>query len=223
MSNEKPFPSSPYLIGLTGNIATGKSTVARMLAQRGAEVIDADRVAHAVMEPDGPAYAEIIRTFGRNILTPDGRIDRQALGAIVFRDAEALRRLEAIVHPHVMAAIGRRIAASRAPVVVVEAIKLLESPAPRPYDAIWVTTCPSELQLQRLIRLRGMGEEAARRRIEAQGPQEAKLRHADVVIHTEGSLEETEAQVARAWAELPSPQSRSSHSLGAQEVIGEDR
>ncbi len=192
----------PCLVGLTGNIATGKSTVARMLAERGAEVIDADRVAHAVMEPGGPAWAEIVRTFGRDILAPDGRIDRKALGAIVFRDAEALRRLEAIVHPHVMAAIERQIAAGHAPVVVVEAIKLLETPAPRPYDAIWVTTCPPEVQLWRLIHLRGMDEEAARRRIEAQGPQEAKLRRADVIIRTDGTLEETAAQVERAWRAL---------------------
>ena len=192
----------PYLIGLTGNIATGKSAVARMLAERGAEVIDADRVAHAVMEPGSPAYGEIVRTFGRGILAPDGRIDRKALGAIVFRDAEALRRLEAIVHPHVMAAIKRQIAAGHAPVIVVEAIKLLETPAPRPYDAIWVTTCPPEMQLRRLIHLRGLDEEAARRRIEAQEPQEAKLRRADVIIRTDGTLEETEAQVERAWRAL---------------------
>ncbi len=193
---------NPLLIGLTGNIATGKSTVARMLAERGAEVIDADRVAHAVMEPGGPACAEIVRHFGRDILAPDGRIDRRKLGAIVFRDAEALRRLEVIVHPHVMAAIEQQIAAAHAPVVVVEAIKLLETPAPRPYDAIWVTTCPPTMQLRRLIEGRGLDEEAARRRIAAQGPQEAKLRRADVIIRTDGTLEETEAQVERAWRAL---------------------
>ncbi len=206
-----------YLIGLTGNIATGKSTVARMLAERGAEVIDADRVAHAVMEPGGPAWAEIVRTFGRDILAPDGRIDRKALGAIVFRDAEALRRLEAIVHPPVMAAIERRIEASRAPVVVVEAIKLLETPAPRPYDAIWVTTCPPEEQLRRLVALRGLDEAAARARIEAQGPQEAKLRRADVVIDTGGTLAETEAQVERAWQAV---MRRLPQALRAQDVVG---
>ncbi len=206
-----------YLIGLTGNIATGKSTVARMLARRGAEVIDADHIAHEVMAPGGPAYAPVVRAFGASILTPEGTIDRRRLGEIVFRDATALRRLESLVHPAVMAVIERRIESSASPVVVVEAIKLLESPAPSPYDAIWVTTCPPKLQLERLVRLRGLDERAARQRMAAQGPQEAKVRRADVVIDTSGTLAETEAQVERAWQAV---MRRLKQALGVEDVIG---
>ena len=132
------------LIGLTGNIATGKSAVARMLASLGAAVIDADRVAHAVMAPGGAAYAAVVDAFGPEILNPGGTVDRRRLGDIVFRDPAALARLEAAVHPAVLLEVGRRIAAAEAGVVLVEAIKLIEAGMHRAYDA---TVSYTHLQL----------------------------------------------------------------------------
>jgi len=193
------LPTPPYRIGLTGNIATGKSTVGRMLAQLGAEVIDADQVAHATLAPGGVAYDDVIAAFGAEILAPDGTIDRGKLGDIVFSDAEALAQLERLVHPPVIAEVRRRIAASLAPVVVVEAIKLLESGVASDYNAIWVTTCPETAQVKRLMKSRRFTREEALRRIRAQPPQAEKLARADVIIDTSGSLDETRAQVSTAW------------------------
>jgi Dephospho-CoA kinase (EC 2.7.1.24) len=132
----------PYIIGLTGNIATGKSTVARMLRDLGATVIDADRVAHEVMRAGTPVHRAVVETFGPQVLRPDGEIDRARLGAVVFSDPQALAQLEAIVHPAVLEEVARRIAAAPTPVVVVEAIKLIESGMAEAFDALWVTTCP---------------------------------------------------------------------------------
>jgi len=192
----------PYCIGLTGNIATGKTTAGRMLAMLGAELIDADQVAHRVMGPDGEAYEGVARAFGTQILAPDGTIDRRKLGALVFADPAALRRLESLVHPAVTARIRAQVYRSAAPVVVIEAIKLLESDLAALCDEIWVTTCPQALQLKRLMETRGLSREEAELRILAQPPQEEKLAVADVVIDTSGTLEETRRQVLRAWEAL---------------------
>ncbi|TFG73288.1 MAG: dephospho-CoA kinase [Anaerolineales bacterium] len=193
----------PYRIGLTGNIATGKSTVGRMLVELGAVLIDADRVAHDVLMPGGAAYASVLQTFGSTILSPDGLLDRQKLGAIVFSNPEAMQRLESLVHPPVIASIDQTIADLRVQIVVVEAIKLLETGMADNYDAIWVTTCPEPVQLARLMRIRKLQREDALLRLQAQSPQEDKLVHADVVINTAGTLEETRAQVREAWRHLP--------------------
>ncbi|RMF37593.1 MAG: dephospho-CoA kinase [Chloroflexi bacterium] len=188
----------PYLIGLTGNIATGKSTVARMLAEQGATVIDADRLAHQAMRRGTPVYRRIVETFGEEVLAPDGEVDRARLGRIVFADPEALRRLEAIVHPAVIAEVARRIAQADGDLVVVEAIKLIEAGMHRDLDALWVTTCPREEQVRRLMAERGMSRAEAERRVDAQPPQEEKVALADRVIDTSGSLEETRRQVLEA-------------------------
>ncbi len=193
----------PYVIGLTGNIATGKSTVARMLGDLGATVIDADRVAHEVMRAGTPVHRAVVEAFGPQVLRPDGEIDRAYLGAIVFSDPQALARLEAIVHPAVLEEVARRIAAAPTPVVVVEAIKLIESGMAEALDALWVTTCPVEEQVRRLMADRGLSRPDAEQRVRAQPPQEAKIARADVVISTDGSLEETRAQVEAAWRALP--------------------
>ncbi len=190
---------SPYRIGLTGNIATGKSTVGRMLVDLGAELIDADKVAHEVMEPGGAAYDAVVDAFGEEILAPGGAIDRRKLGARVFSDPDALAHLEALVHPPTIQAVQARIAASNAPVVIVEAIKLLESGMAEEYDAIWVTTCSEEEQVRRLVQGRGLSREEALRRIHAQPPQAEKIAHADVVIDTDGTLEQTREEVRLAW------------------------
>lgn len=193
------LPAPPYRIGLTGNIATGKSAVGRMLAESGAEIIDADRITHAVLAVGGAAYDDVVAAFGADILAADGNIDRGKLGEIVFSNAEALAQLERLVHPPVIADVRRRIAASAAPIVVVEAIKLLESGVADDYDAIWVTTCPETAQVKRLMKSRRLTREEALRRIHAQPPQAEKLARADVVIDTSGSLDETRVQVITAW------------------------
>lgn len=191
------------LIGLTGNIATGKSAVARMLAGLGATVIDADRVAHEVMEPGGAAYAAVVDAFGPEILNPGGTVDRRRLGEIVFRDPAALARLEAAVHPAVLLEVGRRIAAAEAGVVVVEAIKLIEAGMHRAYDALWVVTAPRKVQIERLVRERGMTHDEATLRVDAQPPQEEKAALADRVLVNDGTLAQLRARVEAAWEQLP--------------------
>jgi dephospho-CoA kinase len=205
--------SRPYVIGLTGNIATGKSTVGRMLAQRGAEHIDADRLAHQVMAQGTDAWEQIVRAFGREILRPDGEIDRARLGAIVFSDDRALARLERIVHPPVIARTRVLIERSNAPVVVVEAIKLIESGmVAQLCDALWVVTAPRDVQIERLVVERGLSQEDAVARVDVQPPQSDKAAHADVVIDNGGSIEATRRQVGRAWEalEMPDPAPRAS-------------
>ncbi|MBN1179721.1 MAG: dephospho-CoA kinase [Anaerolineae bacterium] len=189
-------------IGLTGNIATGKSTVTQMLAGLGATVIDADRVAHEVMEPGTPAHAAVRAAFGATILLPSGHVDRKRLGEIVFSEPDALAQLERIVHPAVVAEVARRIAAAPTCVVVVEAIKLIEAGMAAQYDSLWVTTCSLEQQVQRLMAGRGLSREEALLRVEAQPPQAEKIRQADVVIDTRGTHAETRAQVQAAWEKM---------------------
>jgi dephospho-CoA kinase len=190
------------LIGLTGNIATGKSEVARLLAGLGARAIDADRVAHEVMRPGGPAYGTVVRAFGPEILAGDGAIDRARLGAIVFRDADALRRLEAAVHPATIAEVDRRIDEAIEPVVVVEAIKLIEAGMHRDYDALWVVTAPRTLQIARLVASRGLTAAEAALRVDAQPPQEEKAALADRVFVNDGDLEDLRQKVEAAWDQL---------------------
>jgi dephospho-CoA kinase len=195
----------PYLIGLTGGIACGKSTVVAMLQAHGATTIDADAVTHLVQRPGTPVFQQIVAAFGPGVVAPDGALDRRALGAIVFADQARLRELEQIVHPAVRAEIRAMIAAATAapgagrPVVVLDAIKLLESGWARECEQIWVVVCPPEQQVARLIATRGMSEAEARQRIAAQPPQEARLAHATVVIDNGSSLESTRAQVGAAW------------------------
>ncbi|GAB4215103.1 MAG: dephospho-CoA kinase [Roseiflexaceae bacterium] len=201
---------SLYLIGLTGNIACGKSTVLAMLEQRGAAVIDADRVTHDLQQPGQPVYDQIVAAFGPEILTtPGGPIDRRRLGAIVFTDPARLRQLEQIVHPAVRATIAEWLqqqAAAVPPgerrVVVIDAIKLLEAGWKQICNAIWVVTCPPEQQEARLVATRGMTPEEARTRIAAQPPQADKVAQADVVIDNGSTLEQTRAQVEVAWARI---------------------
>jgi len=192
----------PVLIGLTGNISTGKSTVAQMLAELGAEVIDADRVAHVVMRAGTPAYARVVEAFGPGVLGPDGEIDRARLGAIVFNDSESLACLEAIVHPATLDAIDRCVAATSADVVVIEAIKLIEVGMASKCTSVWVTTCRPDQQVRRLVDGRGLSRAEAELRVRAQPPQEEKIARADVVVDTSGSHSQTRSQVQVAWERL---------------------
>ncbi len=188
-----------FVIGLTGNIATGKSVVRKMLEHLGAYTIDADALAHRAMAKGAPGYQPVVDTFGKWILGPDGEIDRRRLAQIVFRDPEALRRLEAIIHPLVAQGVDWLIRRAKRTVVVIEAIKLLESDLREACDSIWVVRATPEKQLERLMRKRGLSRAEAQRRIAAQPPQEAKLAAADVVIDNNGSFEETWKQVVDAW------------------------
>jgi dephospho-CoA kinase len=191
------------VIGLTGNIATGKSTVSRYLAQKGAHVIDADVVSHQVMQPDGEAYTAIVAEFGPTILQPDGRIDRSKLGAIVFADAAKLSRLEFFIHPAVCRRIIQEAEHAQAHVIILEAIKLLEvGTIASLCDEIWVITARPETQVERARTQRGMADAETRRRMQMQSPQAAKINQADRVIANDGTLAELYAQLDLRWAEL---------------------
>jgi dephospho-CoA kinase len=188
-----------YVIGLTGNIATGKSVVRKMLEHLGAYGIDADALSHRAMAQGAPGYQPILDTFGRWILAPDGQIDRARLGRVVFSDPQALQRLEAILHPLVRQAVDILIRRSKQAVIILEAIKLLESPLRQNCDSIIVTCAPQAVQMARLMQKRGMSEESARQRIAAQSAQEAKIAAANYVVYNEGSFEDTWRQVNLAW------------------------
>ncbi len=199
--------TKPRVIGLTGNIATGKSTALAYLADKGAHVVDADKLAHRAMQPDGPAFPLILAEFGESILAGDGTIDRPALGRVVFADPSALARLEAILHPQVYELAKQEIASTSAPVVILEAIKLLESGwTIRLCDEVWVITSPVEAQLQRLADTRHMAADEAHRRLAAQSSQAAKTAQADHIIRNDGSLADLYAQLDALWQQVADKQ-----------------
>lgn len=188
-----------YVIGLTGNIATGKSVVRRMLEHLGAYTIDADTLAHRVMSKGAPGYQPVIDTFGTWLVDKDGQIDRAKLGRLVFADGQALAQLEDIVHPYVGQAVD--ILAKRATqhVIVIEAIKLLESELRTYCDTIWVADAPQEVQVERLVRKRAMTREDALQRVQSQSAQKEKLSAAKVVVTNNGSYDDLWKQVSDAW------------------------
>jgi dephospho-CoA kinase len=187
------------LLGLTGNIACGKSTVLRRLRALGAHTIDADAAIHTILKKDGPAYAPVVAEFGQGIVQPDGKIDRRALGKIVFSDPHKLRRLEEIEHPIVRRFIDELIKSAVETVVALDAIKLIEAGWADKCDTVWVVTCTRDQQLERLLRTRGYSREEAEMRIDAQAPQEAKVARADTIIDNSGTLKSTQRQVDAAW------------------------
>ena len=198
-------------VGLTGGIATGKSTVVAMLRELGCHVLEADKIAHRMIEPGAAAYDQVVREFGRGILQPDGRVDRQKLGAIVFADPKKLTRLNAIVHPPVLAAQDQQLAAIEQAephaIAVVEAALLIEAGYDRKLHCLVVTWCTPEQQIARLTQQeagagRGLTTEQARQRIAAQLPVEEKRRMADEEIDCSGSLEHTREQVIALFAKL---------------------
>jgi len=190
------------IIGLTGNIATGKSVVRRMLEHLGAYTIDADALSHRVIAKGAPGYQPVLDRFGKWLLDKDGQIDRSKLGRLVFSDAQALAQLEDIIHPYVIQAIDMLIKRASQIVIVVEAIKLLESSLRDQCDTIWVTDAPQEVQIERIIRKRGLSREDAIQRVHSQSAQKEKLAAAQVVINNNGSYDDLWKQVTEAWKKI---------------------
>jgi dephospho-CoA kinase len=205
------FPTSPLakgtvpavlIVGLTGGIGSGKSTVAGLLAERGAVVIDADRIARRVVEPGGPAYQPMIDRFGRAIVTEDGTLDRPAIAARVFNDPEALKDLNAITHPAIREAMGREVMEhARGDRVIVLDVPLLEETTSRSWGlaGVIVVDVPEEIAVERLVNQRGLGEQDARARINSQMSRQERQRLADVVIDNSRDRGHLEAEVERAW------------------------
>ena len=202
-NDEATTYAGKVLIGLTGNIATGKSAVMRLAKDHGALTIDADKIVHELMDNDATMQAAIAVAFGPEVRREDGRIDRKKLGEIAFADPTALQDLEAMIHPAVGKEVDARILASKQTVIFIEAIKLLEGNLRDICHQIWVTRCSPQRQLERLRVCRGMETEAAAVRIKGQAPQEEKVAQSDVLIDTNGLMKDTEAQFSIAWARLP--------------------
>lgn len=191
--------------GLTGGIASGKSTVARMFAELGAAVVSADAIAREIVASGMPALDEIRTAFGENVILPDGTLDRRRLGDIVFSDTAKRRQLEEITHPRIRETMARRIddAARRGQPVIAETPLLFESDASLALvDVVIVVYISPELQLQRLMARDGLSREEAQARIDAQLPLAEKVMRADFVIDNEGDPASTRSQVARIWQEL---------------------
>ena len=192
-------------IGLTGGIGSGKSTVAGLLAARGAVVIDADRIAREVVERGTPGLAAVVEAFGPEVLAPDGSLDRPALAAVVFADPEARRRLDAIVHPLVRRRSAELDASAPRDAVVVHDVPLLvETGRWHPYDLVLVVEADRGIRVARLVG-RGLSAEDARARIAAQATDEQRWAVADAVLDNSGTLEELAAQVDRFWTDRVVP------------------
>ncbi len=191
-----------YVIGLTGNIATGKSVVRKMLEHLGAYSIDADALSHRAMAKGAPAYQPVVDTFGKWLLDENQEIDRVKLGQVVFSSPDALKKLEEIVHPFVGQAVDLLAKRSKHEVIVIEAIKLLEGDLATFCDSIWVTDAPESLQKTRLMEKRSLSEAEAIQRIYSQGAQKDKIEAADIVIDNTGSFEDLWKQVSAGWKKI---------------------
>jgi dephospho-CoA kinase len=191
------------LVGLTGGIGSGKSTVARMLAERGAVVLDADAYARDAVAVGTPGYRAVVKRFGDEVVDPAGELDRRALAAIVFADGEARRDLEAIVHPEVRRRLAQAIEAHAADdIVVIDSPLLVEAGHGESVQLLVVVTAPEEARLARLAADRGMGEDEVRARMASQLPLEEKAAIADIILDNAGDLVDLERQVERMWRDL---------------------
>jgi len=187
----------PARVGLTGGVASGKSTVSAILAELGAVVIDADLLAREVVAPGSAGLAEVVAAFGPNVLTETGELDRPVLGAIVFADESRRRELEAIIHPRVRARAAELESAAPPDSLVVHDIPLLvETGRAGEFDAVIVVDVPEQTQIDRMVTLRGMTEQDARARVAAQASREQRVAAATYVIDNSGSLEDLRARVA---------------------------
>ncbi len=192
-------------VGLTGNIAAGKSSVARVWRELGAPVIDADILARQAVEPGTPALRQIVAEWGPDVLDAAGALDRAALREIVFRDSTARTRLEAIIHPTVgalRAAESRRAAGAGSPVVVADIPLLFETGMQREFDLVVLVDAPAAVRLDRIVRDRGLDRDTAARMVDAQMPAEQKHELADIVIVNTGTVQELEQRAAEVWQEL---------------------
>jgi dephospho-CoA kinase len=192
------------LVGLTGGIGSGKSTVARMLEERGAVVFDADGLAREAVAPGTPGHDAVVERFGANVLAPGGELDRDALASIVFADPAARRELEAIVHPEVRRLLAEGCEAYQGTdsVVVFSAPLLVETGMHTAFEVLVVVSAPVSMQVERLLRDRAMAEEQVRARIAAQAPLEDKLAVADLVVDNDGTLGDLRERVDKLWGEL---------------------
>jgi dephospho-CoA kinase len=191
----------PRILGITGNIACGKTAVGKMLLELGAErYIDADAVVHGLYLSGQPIAVQVAQAFGPQVLAPDGSVDRKALGAIVFQDTGAMRRLESIVHPAVGQAIVNELAAgSPGGIAIIDAVKLLEGGSGAFCQSKWMVICTEEEELARLMSRNNLSRDEALARLRAQPPVKPRLALVDEVIDNSGSLEETRRQVAAAF------------------------
>lgn len=194
------------IIGLTGNLGTGKTEVAQKLAELGAVVINADKLGHELLQPRTQTFIEIVDTFGKSVVGRNGEIDRKKLGQMVFADAEALNKLNRIMHPRIYNIVSHKIDEYRrsgATVVVVEAALLIEAGWRPLLDQVWVTIAPESIVAKRLMKARGLSEEQFLARLRTQMPQKEKAKLADVVLETDCSLSELRARVTKLWQKLP--------------------
>jgi dephospho-CoA kinase len=193
------------VIGLTGGIASGKSVVSDMLADRGALVMDADKLGHEAYAPGSECYTAVVEAFGRDVVAADGQIDREALGAKVFGDPKQRKRLESIVWPWMRGEMERRLARLRqdgVAVVVLEAAVLIEADWTPIVDQVWLVVVPPEVARERIMSRNGLTAEQADARIAAQLTNDERARHAQVIIDNSGTLEELERRVAAEWEKL---------------------
>lgn len=193
------------VIGLTGGIGSGKSTVSEFLSQLGAVIVNADEVGHETFRPYTEAWQEVVGTFGRAILKPNDEIDRSKLGDVVFNDPQALARLNQIMHPRIYEMVKERVEQYRlqgVEVVVLEAPLLLEANWPSLVDEAWVTVAPDATILERVCNRTGLTLSQAQARIRSQLSSEERLKHADVVINTDCDLAEVKAKVEELWRRL---------------------
>lgn len=202
----------PFVLGLTGNIACGKSAVGAYLVERyGVDYVDADRVVHQLYEPGRPEVNAIARRFGTDLLSADGTIDRRRLGDVVMADPGARADLEGILYPAVLALVDERVARSQARVVVIDAVKLIEAGLAAHCDTMWVVTCDRASQMERLMFTRGFTAAQATLRIDAQEPVEEKLGHASAVIDNRGTLPDLYERVDQAWQRTVAPDFSPTH------------
>lgn len=193
------------VIGLTGGIGSGKSTISQYLAELGAIIIDADKVGHEVFQPGTEGWNDVVATFGKEVIDAAGEVDRKKLGAIVFNNPEALQKLTRIVHPRAHDLAKSRIDKYRqqgAEVVVFEVIQLIEAGWTDLVDEVWVAVADEDSVVKRLKQQRGMSEEEILARIHSQMTPEEWIKHADVVIKNNGGIDELKARVKELWEKL---------------------
>ncbi len=208
MEQAVPTAKPPPVIGLSGGIAAGKTSVSHQLREKGAYVIDADSVGHRVIAPDGEAYADVVAAFGPEVLAEDGAIDRRKLGGVVFADPERLKELNAITHPRMAARMAGEIAQVRdrpaaelPPLILLDAAILFEAGWDDMCDETWVVVASAEVALERLMTRNGLGREQAEARLRAQMSNEERIARAQRVIRNEGSLDALYARVEQIWDE----------------------